>query len=294
MARPKKTGLDYFPLDVNVFEDEKISAISGEFGLKGEVVVIKLLCAIFKNGYFAVWNKLTQMKLAKDLQGMSPDLLNEIVHRLVAYDFFDKGLFDSMEPILTSVGIQKRYFEAIKRRDVSGADFPYLLLETPSTRVNVYKNPHSTELMPTFIPKVKESKVKESSVCVTHTQEDIFFLKVKNWLSENAPNVLKFEEPLTPEQYRQIWELCGKDGELVKRLFKEMHNNAAHRKKSSALLTFESYFANDNQRSFTQGRKVAQKELTYAEMQAKCSASYSQENFTRLPNGNWIEKRNTN
>ena len=45
MARPNKIGLDYFPLDVDIFEDEKISAISGEFGIKGEITVIKLLCA---------------------------------------------------------------------------------------------------------------------------------------------------------------------------------------------------------------------------------------------------------
>ena len=52
MARPTKEGLDYFPLDVDVFEDEKIEAIAGEFGLKGEIAVIKLLCAIYKKGYF--------------------------------------------------------------------------------------------------------------------------------------------------------------------------------------------------------------------------------------------------
>lgn len=42
MARPNKMGLDYFPFDVDFFNDEKIVAISGEFGIKGEIVVIKL------------------------------------------------------------------------------------------------------------------------------------------------------------------------------------------------------------------------------------------------------------
>ena len=41
MARPVKDGLDYFPLDVDVFEDEKIEAIAGEFGLKGEDIINK-------------------------------------------------------------------------------------------------------------------------------------------------------------------------------------------------------------------------------------------------------------
>lgn len=60
MARPAKEGLDYFPLDVGIFEDEKIEAIAGEFGIKGELAVIKLLCAIYKKGYFILWDDLSQ------------------------------------------------------------------------------------------------------------------------------------------------------------------------------------------------------------------------------------------
>ncbi|MCZ3393276.1 DUF4373 domain-containing protein, partial [Enterococcus faecium] len=41
MARPIKQGLDYFPLDVDFFEDEVIDGISGEFGIKGELITIK-------------------------------------------------------------------------------------------------------------------------------------------------------------------------------------------------------------------------------------------------------------
>lgn len=115
MARPTKEGLDYFPLDVDVFEDEKIEAIAGEFGLKGEIAVIKLLCAIYKKGYFILWNDLTQATLLKRLPGVSKEMLNQIVNRLVIWGFFDKKLFDSVE-VLTSENIQATYFEATKRR----------------------------------------------------------------------------------------------------------------------------------------------------------------------------------
>ncbi|MGG5340201.1 hypothetical protein IGJ48_002913 [Enterococcus pernyi] len=115
MARPTKDGLDYFPLDVDVFEDEKIEAIAGEFGLKGEIAVIKLLCAIYKKGYFILWNDLTQATLLKRLPGVSKEMLNQIVNRLVIWGFFDKKLFDSVE-VLTSENIQATYFEATKRR----------------------------------------------------------------------------------------------------------------------------------------------------------------------------------
>ena len=89
MARPTKNGLDYSPLDVHIFEDEKIEAIAGEFGIKGELAVIKLLCAVYEKGYFVVWNDLTKAKLLKRLPGTSKDLLEQVVNRLVTWEFFN-------------------------------------------------------------------------------------------------------------------------------------------------------------------------------------------------------------
>ncbi|PCE02872.1 DNA replication protein DnaD [Enterococcus hirae] len=153
MARPTKDGLDYFPLDVDVFEDEKIEAIAGEFGLKGEIAVIKLLCAIYKKGYFILWNDLTQATLLKRLPGVSKEMLNQIVNRLVIWGFFDKKLFDSVE-VLTSENIQATYFEATKRRK-SPKPTKYVINANNNTqdeRVNDDINPQS---------KVKESKVNK-------------------------------------------------------------------------------------------------------------------------------------
>lgn len=144
MARPTKEGLDYFPLDVDVFEDEKIEAIAGEFGLKGEIAVIKLLCAIYKKGYFILWNDLTQATLLKRLPGVSKEMLNQIVNRLVKWGFFDKQLFDSVE-VLTSENIQATYFEATKRRK-SPKPTKYVInanINTQDERVNDDINPQS-------------------------------------------------------------------------------------------------------------------------------------------------------
>ena len=112
MARQLKEGLKYFSFDVDFFDDEKIGAISGEFGIKGEITAIKLLCAVYRNGYFAVWNEPLKMKLLKSLPGINSELLDQIVNRLVRWWFFDSSCFSSVK-ILTSEGIQKRYFEAI-------------------------------------------------------------------------------------------------------------------------------------------------------------------------------------
>lgn len=171
MARPVKEGLDYFPLYVDIFEDEKIEAISGEFGIKGEIIVVKLLCAIYKKGYFILWSDLIIAQMLKRLPGISKDLLNNVVERLVLWEFFDKDLFHSAG-ILTSEKIQENFFEATKRRkspkptlyvldkflenensiesDVNGVNVD---INTQANGVNVDINTQS---------KVKESKVKDS------------------------------------------------------------------------------------------------------------------------------------
>ncbi|GIJ96593.1 hypothetical protein CAPN001_11620 [Capnocytophaga stomatis] len=154
MARPNKQGLDYFPLDVGVFEDEKMLAISGEFAVKGEIIVFRLLCEIYRNGYFVEFSELLKNKLAK-LGGLSGGLVEEVVKQLVKYGFFDGSLFSEYN-ILTSKNIQKTYLEATKRRKEIDISQFWLLngvnvnINNTSSGVNVNINPQS---------KVKESKV---------------------------------------------------------------------------------------------------------------------------------------
>ena len=128
MARPTKSGLEYFPLDVDFFEDEKVIAISREFGCKGEAVTLRLLCAVFRHGYFAVWGDGLKGKLLRSTPGLTTGLLEQIVNRLVQWDFFDARLFHSAK-VLTSKGIQRRYFTATKRRQ-TGENPAFLLIFT--------------------------------------------------------------------------------------------------------------------------------------------------------------------
>lgn len=155
MARPNKTGLDYFPFDIDFFEDEKIEAIFVEFGIKGEITVVKLLCAIYRNGYFIQWNERLRIKLLKNLPGISSELLEKIIIRLVKWDFFNEDLFNS-DSILTSKGIQKRFFAVTKRRK-QNEDYPYILVDDCVNEINVFNNPINVCNNPT-----KESKVKNS------------------------------------------------------------------------------------------------------------------------------------
>ena len=176
MARPPKSGLDYFPLDVDIFEDEKIEAIAGEFGIKGELAVIKLLCAVYKKGYFVVWNDLTRATLLKRLPGVSKELLEQIVIRLVTWGFFDEDLFNSAK-VLTSENIQANFFEATKRRK-SPKPTAYLINANNNSQaegVNVNINPQS---------KGNKTKVNNINASVSSNTKDSEDSAVRYWLNQ--------------------------------------------------------------------------------------------------------------
>ena len=162
MARPNKQGLDYFPLDVGIFENDKMLAISGEFSVKGEIIMLRLLCEIYRNGYFVEFSELLKNKLAR-LGGLSGGLVDEVVRKLVKYEFFNGFVFSEYN-VLTSKNIQKVYLEASKRRkDVDFSQY-WLLKE-----VNAYIN-HASDNINGNINE--QSKGKESKV-------NISFLKKK-------------------------------------------------------------------------------------------------------------------
>ncbi|XKL30866.1 DUF4373 domain-containing protein [Lactiplantibacillus plantarum] len=156
MARPVKEGLDYFPLDVDFAVNDKTEAIMGEFGSKGVLFMIYLLSAVYQNGYYLQWNKLKQMQLANRIEGVSPELANQIVNRLIAYGTFSEELFNSAK-VLTSQRIQETYEDATKRRK-SQKPTKYWInvdINKDTSVVNVDINPQS---------KVNKSKSNKSKV----------------------------------------------------------------------------------------------------------------------------------
>lgn len=109
MARPTKTGLSYFPVDVDIFEDEKLQFISAKYGLKGEAIVFRLLSKIYRNGYYIEFDEDVQLLFSKSC-GLerNDNATRNVVSELLKRNFFDKTLFEQFQ-VLTSKGIQKRY-----------------------------------------------------------------------------------------------------------------------------------------------------------------------------------------
>lgn len=122
MARPQKTGLQYFPLDVDIFDDDKVLPVSVKFGATGEAIVVRILCLIYREGYYVKWNDGLKFKVANQAKVDEP-LVEAVVETLVKYRFFDEKTFRE-DRVLTSEGIQKRWSEATKKRVVeAGGDY---------------------------------------------------------------------------------------------------------------------------------------------------------------------------
>ena len=139
MARINKAGIDYFPFDVDFFQDEKIQFTSARFGMRGEAITVRLLCKIYRNGYFMEFNDDTALLFAKGVgDGCQPTLVKDVVYELLRRGFFDKSIFERFG-ILTSKGIQSRYFEAAKRYKKVDVIREYLLADV-SEMINVNIN----------------------------------------------------------------------------------------------------------------------------------------------------------
>ena len=167
MARPFKEGLEYFPLDCDIDQNDKIALIEAQHGIVGFGIAIKLLMKIYNNSYFYEWTEKEQLLFSRRVN-VNINEVNVIINDLIKWDFFDEGLFKS-EKILTSKGIQRRYLEAVGRRQKVKMLKKYLLLDEDI--VNVYKNLVIVDINPlssgvndniSTQSKVKKSKVKES------------------------------------------------------------------------------------------------------------------------------------
>lgn len=114
MARPTKEGLDYFPLDTDIDQDEKIIVVVAKYGMRGFGVIIRFMMEVYKNGYFYRWTEkehyIVSMKVAEPVE-----FLNEVVEECLKWGFFDQEMFDEYG-ILTSKGFQKRFLLAANRR----------------------------------------------------------------------------------------------------------------------------------------------------------------------------------
>ena len=173
MARPRKDGLDYFPLDVNFLSDLKIKKIIRAYGAQAVAVVMSVLTTVYRdNGYFATYDDDLIFIIADELK-LEDSYVKNVIEKLIEVDFLSKEQKEKNN-ILTSIGIQERYLKACERRVKTTLNATYSLLndssnelpQTESTDIEglCIQKPHSTVVndSKSTQSKVKESKVKNS------------------------------------------------------------------------------------------------------------------------------------
>ena len=50
-------GINYFPVSVNFMEENAMEVIEVKYGIKGSAIVLKLMCKIYKEGYYIRWDE---------------------------------------------------------------------------------------------------------------------------------------------------------------------------------------------------------------------------------------------
>lgn len=182
MARPTKTGLDYYPMDVGFLRDKKVRLLRSEFGASSVLFVLYVLGKVYEgDGYFLRWDK-DELLLAADELREPPTYISEVLQGCLKRSIFDEWVFQ-MFGVLTSAGIQRRYLRGCEKRDVITVFSEYWLLNISSksdvpagiraklalvgisggnNNVNSQENPENSPGNPQS--KVKESKGKESRV----------------------------------------------------------------------------------------------------------------------------------
>ena len=122
-------GINYFPMGVNFMEENAMEVIEAKYGIKGSAIVLKLLCKIYKEGYYIRWDEeqclIFANKAGREVQAEEVQGIIEIL--------FIKGILNRNSyrenGILTSENIQKVWLEATKRRKRELSELPYLIVK---------------------------------------------------------------------------------------------------------------------------------------------------------------------
>ena len=169
MGRGRRVGLDYF--DFDTIMDTKVELLEAEFGIKAFAVFVKLLQRIYGEfGYYCEWGDEVELLFSSKI-GEGRNFVSEVVQASIRRGIFDSSLFEQFG-ILTSRGIQKRYFNAAKRRDKIEVINEYLLINVDQNSINVNINPISVNINSKNVNRNEQSRVEKSRVEKSRVEKD--------------------------------------------------------------------------------------------------------------------------
>lgn len=122
MGRAPKTGLTYFPRDVDYYDDFKIMDLLNEYGPLGQTIYDVLLCMIYHEGYYLEVPSMQHLaaRIIKAIGNRwikKKDFVLQVIYYCADIGLFDYDLLN--QNIITSAGIQRRYAEVTVRNKVN-------------------------------------------------------------------------------------------------------------------------------------------------------------------------------
>lgn len=212
-----KSGLEYFPLNVNL--DDKFALIEAQFGLKGFGVVVKLYQKIYGEcGYYLEWTEDISLLFSQRI-GLDCSLVSDIVSASIKRGIFDADLF-AKYGVLTSRGIQERYLEATSRRQQVEIKKQYLLLSDVHKYKNVYISSENVNISAENADISEQSKVKKSKVKKSNNIAQTGKRFSPPSLDEVREYIRSRGSNIDPEAFHAFYEangwVQGRDGKPIK------------------------------------------------------------------------------
>lgn len=245
MARQITEGLEYFPFDVDFFDDPKLLLIEEEHGMVGGYVAVKLYSLIYREGYFVNWNKDMAAVFARRVgHQVTSDQVNSIVISMFRHALFSQIIYDKYG-ILTSRGIQKRWQRIItlSRRKAEILNIHNLINPSESELIQEVIpekplldgiNAEFKEPITTLIPqrKGKERKGKESKkdkgvfdplkISLPYSSPD-FVNAWSDWVNHRNSKRSKLTEEAVKRQLKTL-ETCDEE-EAIRSIDKAISSN---------------------------------------------------------------------
>ena len=164
-------GINYFTVGVNFMEENAMEVIEAKYGIKGSAIVLKLMCKIYKEGYYIRWDEeqclIFANKAGREVQAEEVQGIIEIL--------FTKGILDrnsyQENGILTSESIQKVWMEATKRRKRELSELPYLMVKPEKENGKADTPPALQEIQQPELFKKEKTPVNPKNV-VHHVAVD--------------------------------------------------------------------------------------------------------------------------
>lgn len=210
MSAPTKQGLDYFPFDVDLLDNDDLEFLRERYGVVVNDVYISLLTLLYrKKGYYipyeteaekndCIWYVYKRVRGGK--HPVQQEAIPIVIEAIVAQRLFDRDHFNK---IITSERAQRTYYSATVERKLESFDIipEYWLLNDETMRKLSKKHPYYLKMHSgSKSDDLSGNSVDYQSKSDDLSQSKVNKSKVNNNLSLNARECKRM--PFKTEEYQ--------------------------------------------------------------------------------------------